>query len=43
MADWLGTPVESPLEGVEVEWQAPNGTPGIMSVTFDTPHGAVTV
>ncbi|MFB0835309.1 VOC family protein [Arthrobacter halodurans] len=41
--EWLGTPEQSPLEGVEVEWQAPNGTPGIMSVTFDTPHGAVTV
>lgn len=41
--EWLGTPEQSPLEGVDVDWQAPNGTPGIMSVTFETPNGEVTL
>ncbi|MGJ9401713.1 VOC family protein [Arthrobacter sp. KK5.5] len=41
--EWLGTPEQSPLEGVDVEWQAPNGTPGIMSVTFETPKGSITL
>ncbi|MEE1620036.1 VOC family protein [Zafaria sp. Z1313] len=41
--EWLGTPEKNPLEGVDVEWQAPNGTPGILSVTFETPNGPVTL
>jgi hypothetical protein len=40
---WLGECVENPLEDVAVEWVAPHGTPGIMSVTFDTATGPVTV
>ncbi len=40
---WLGEPVESPLEDVAVEWIAPRGTPGIMSVTFETATGLVTI
>ncbi|MGO4385019.1 VOC family protein [Specibacter sp. RAF43] len=43
VTEWLGEPVEAPLEDVAVEWIAPRGTPGIMSVTFETAHGIVTI
>ena len=43
VTEWLGTPVTHPLDDVEVEWIAPNGTPGIMSVTFETPQGSVRI
>jgi hypothetical protein len=43
VTEWLGEPVEQPLEDVDVEWVSPKGTPGIMSVTFDTASGAVTI
>jgi len=43
VTDWLGTPVGGPLEGVEVEWLAPRGNPGLLSVTFSTPRGDVTL
>ncbi|WP_288026144.1 VOC family protein [Arthrobacter sp.] len=43
LTEWLGQPVEQPLEDVAVEWFAPRGTPGIMSVTFETANGNVTI
>ena len=43
VTEWLGEPVEAPLDDVAVEWIAPRGTPGIMSVTFETEHGPVTI
>ncbi len=43
VADWLGQPEQLPVGDVNVDWQAPNGTPGILSVTFDTPKGSVTL
>ena len=43
VTEWLGTPANHPLDDVEVEWIAPNGTPGIMSVTFETPKGSVRI
>lgn len=43
VTEWLGTPVSHPLDDVDVEWIAPNGTPGIMSVTFETSQGAVRI
>ncbi len=43
VADWLGEPVGTPLEEVAVEWVAPHGTPGILSVTFETDGRTVTV
>ncbi|GAA4656428.1 VOC family protein [Arthrobacter cryoconiti] len=43
VTEWLGQPVECPLEDVSVEWIAPRGTPGIMSVTFETAKGPVTI
>lgn len=36
VTEWLGTEVEETLDGVQVQWIAPNGTPGIMSVVFET-------
>lgn len=41
VTEWLGTCVEDPLDDVKVEWMAPNGTPGIMSVRFETADGKV--
>ncbi|MHA7239248.1 VOC family protein [Arthrobacter sp. TMS1-12-1] len=40
---WLGTDVEKTLDGVQVQWIAPNGTPGVMSVTFETQNGRVEI
>ena len=36
VTEWLGEPVEKPLEDVAVNWVAPHGAPGVPSVTFDT-------
>lgn len=41
--EWLGEPVEGALPEVAVEWAAPHGTPGILSATFHTPRGPVTI
>lgn len=41
VTEWLGAPVERPLEDVKVDWVAPNGTPGINAVAFQTPNGLV--
>lgn len=41
--EWLGEPQDSPLGDVKVQWLAPNGQPGVLSVTFATPKGDVTV
>ena len=43
VADWLGSSEADPFDDVEVDWIAPSGTPGIMSVTFSTPKGEVTI
>lgn len=43
VTEWLGEPVEQPLDDVQVDWVAPRGTPGIMSVTFETVNGSVTI
>jgi hypothetical protein len=41
VSEWLGQPVEPPLEDVKVEWVAPNGTPGIVAAQFQTRSGVV--
>ncbi len=41
--DWLGLPQESPPQGVELDFVAPHGTPGLLSCTFVTQHGTVTI
>jgi hypothetical protein len=43
VSEWLGQPVERPLEEVKVEWVAPNGTPGLVAVTLQTPSGLVRI
>lgn len=43
VSEWLGQPVEHPLEDVKVEWVAPNGTPGIVAAQFLTPTGMVRI
>jgi hypothetical protein len=43
VAEWLGAPAERPLEDVGVSWIAPNGQPGLLSATFGTPNGEVTL
>ena len=41
VSQWLGEPVDHPLDDIEVDWVAPNGTPGIVAVQFKTPSGSV--
>jgi hypothetical protein len=43
VADWLDAPVSKPLAGVDVEWVAPNGTPGLVAASFATPDGVVRI
>lgn len=43
VADWLDCADADPFEDVDVDWVAPSGTPGIMSVTFRSPKGEVTI
>ncbi|MEH0110176.1 VOC family protein [Tersicoccus sp. MR15.9] len=43
VTDWLGRDVRDALEDLDVDWVAPNGTPGVLSVTFETPRGTVTI
>ena len=43
VSDWLGEPVEQPLEDVKVDWVAPNGTPGIVAAQFRTRSGIVRI
>ncbi len=43
VSEWLGAPVEAPLEDVKVEWVAPHGTPGILAAQFQTPNGLIRI
>ncbi|NLS08933.1 VOC family protein [Nesterenkonia sp. MY13] len=43
VADWLGQPDADPFDDVDVDWVAPSGTPGIMSITFSCPKGEITI
>ena len=43
VSEWLGEPVESPLEDVKVAWVAPHGTPGVIAVQVQTPRGLVRI
>ncbi len=43
VSEWLGTPVEGPLEDVKVEWVGVNGTPGLVAAQFSTPTGVVRI
>jgi hypothetical protein len=39
--DWLGAP--KARSDIDVDWVAPHGTPGLLSVTFASPSGTITV
>lgn len=41
--DWLGNSVDEPLEGVEVDWVAPEGSVGLVAATFATATGEVRI
>jgi hypothetical protein len=41
--DWLGLPPNATSSVIKFDFIAPHGTPGLMSVTFRTPEGEVTI
>ncbi len=43
LREWLDTNDPKPIPEVGIDWIAPNGTPGLMSVTFSTPQGEVVI
>lgn len=43
VADWLGEPALNALGGIDVEWVAPNGMPGIVAARFETSAGEIRI
>ena len=43
VSDWLGRPVEGPLEDVKVDWVGNHGYPGLVAAKFSTPTGEVRI
>ncbi|MYM20399.1 VOC family protein [Brevibacterium sp. 5221] len=43
LREWLDTDDPKPIPEVGIDWDAPNGIPGLMSVTFETPQGTVVI
>jgi len=43
VSDWLGRPVEGPLEDVKVDWVGNHGVPGLVAAQFSTPAGEVRI
>ncbi len=43
VADWLGEPAVAALGDLEVRWVAPDGPPGVLSASFSTPTGEVSI
>jgi hypothetical protein len=41
VVEWLGN--DKTVNDVDVDWVAPHGTPGLLSATFASPRGAITV
>ncbi|WP_029090362.1 VOC family protein [Brevibacterium album] len=41
--EWLGTDEKKPIPEISIDWTAPHGAPGLMSVTFHTAKGLVTL
>ncbi|MEO7069949.1 MAG: VOC family protein [Nostocoides sp.] len=41
--EWLGVDPKSVSPSIDLDFVAPHGTPGLLSVTFETPDGHVTV
>ncbi|MDX6326039.1 MAG: hypothetical protein QOK15_2393 [Nocardioidaceae bacterium] len=43
VGDWLGRPVEGPLEDVKVEWVDTEGVPGLVAAEFSVASGRVKI
>jgi hypothetical protein len=43
VTDWLGENATGALHGLDVDWVAPNGTPGVVAAHFLTPDGVIRV
>jgi hypothetical protein len=43
VSEWLGTPVEGPLEDVKVEWVGEDFVPGLVAAHISTPSGLVRI
>jgi len=41
--DWLGGHAAKVLTDVRIDWMAPNGQPGVLAATFETPSGEVRI
>jgi hypothetical protein len=43
VCEWLGLPADQTSTVIDFTWVAPNGTPGLVAVTFGTLEGPVTI
>jgi hypothetical protein len=43
VCEWLGLPADQTSTVIDFTWVAPEGTPRLQAVTFDTPGGPVTI
>ena len=43
VCEWLGLPADQTSSVIDFTFVAPHGTPGLLTVTFDTPAGPVTI
>jgi hypothetical protein len=43
VTEWLGRAPEETSSTIKFDFVAPHGTPGLLSVTFDTPKGPITI
>lgn len=43
LREWLGTAEPKPVPEINIDWTAPHGTPGLLSVTFETRRGEITI
>jgi hypothetical protein len=43
VTEWLGLPADHQPDGVDFTFVAPHGTPGLLSCSFNTPNGTVTL
>jgi hypothetical protein len=41
--EWLGLPADRTSSVIDFTFVSPHGTPGLMSVTFDTPEGNIVI
>jgi hypothetical protein len=41
--EWLGLPLDQTSSVIDFTFVAPDGRPGLVAVTFDTPKGAITI